>query len=217
MNLGGGVLNGVGQRKVRSDKKRDVKPTVKVELKDAIYRLSYITQTPVKDVAERMIEYAIRNQSILNNLAHSFRRVVRINDTLYLGHIDNKRIDRREDGVCERLTSRLTSHDYETVSALAYALDVNPTRVCAVLLEASMRDFTFVNTYVSCYLKTQLTSSQMKELRSIMQYVNEDAEEQMSFTTLLSMIVDEVSAPVSRIKDAVSEFIINNWREQKKD
>ena len=206
-------MSGVGQRKVRSDKKRDVKPTIRIELKDAIYRLSYITQTPVKDVAASMVEFAIRDSGIVNVISRSFRRDIRINNTLYRGHIDNARINRRELGVCERLTLRLTRADYETVSVLAYALDVNPTRVSALLLDASMNDFRFINSYVSRYLNTQLTPAQMKELRNVLRYVNEDEEEQMTLATLLSMIVDEVSTPVSRVKDAVSEFIINNWRE----
>lgn len=202
-----------GQRKQRSDKKRDVKPTVKVELKDAIYRLSFITQTHVKDVAEQMVVYTLKDASTIDALSRSFRRDIRINNTLYRGHIDNLRIPRRETGVCERLTLRLMRHDYESLSVIAYALDVNPTRACALLLDASMRDFRFINTYVSRYLSAQLTSTQMKELRNILRYVSADSDEQMTLTSLLSVIVDEVSAPVTRIKDAVNEFVIKHWRD----
>ncbi|MEB9310261.1 hypothetical protein P4I99_33175 [Bacillus cereus] len=37
------------ERKVRKDKKVDIKPTISVDLKECIYRLSYITNKPVKD------------------------------------------------------------------------------------------------------------------------------------------------------------------------
>lgn len=206
-------MSRVGQRKQRSDKKRDVKPTLRVELKDAIYRLSYITQTHVKDVAEQMVIFALKDVTTIDTLSRSFRRNIRINNTLYRGHIDNPRIARREPGVCERLTLRLVSQDYESLSVIAYALDVNPTRACALLLDASMRDFRFINTYVSRYLKTQLTLAQMKELRSILRYVNEDVGDQMTLASLLSVIVDEVSAPVTRIKDAVNEYVVKHWRD----
>lgn len=206
-------MSKVGQRKQRSDKKKDVKPTVKLELKDAIYRLSHITQTPVKAVAEQMVDYAINERDVTDNLSQSFRRNIRINNTLYRGSIDNVHVGRRETGVCERLTLRLTQQSYEGVSVIAYALDVSPSRVCALLLDASMHDFRFINTYVSRYLNSQVSPEQMKELRNILRYSNEDVDDYMTWAAFLSAIVDEVSAPVTRIKDAVSEFIVRNWRD----
>lgn len=200
-------------RKRRSDLKKDIKPTVKIELKDAIYRMSYITQTPVKDVAESMILYASKSVDVIELLSQSFRRFVQINGTLYRGHLDKPRVTKREQGYCEQLTVRLKQQDYETISVLAYALDVSPTRVCAILLNASMRDFRFINTYVNRYLSQHLTDKQIKELQSILRYSNDEANVEMTMASLLSDIVDEVRTPVARIKEAVSEFIIHNWRE----
>lgn len=200
-------------RKVRSDKKRDVKPVIKIELKDAIYRLSYITFTPVKDVAESMLMYAMNTVDVLNALSPNFRRVVRIKNTLYRGSIDNPRISKRDDGNTERITIRLTQSLYESIYVLAYTLDVSPSRVCAILLDASMRDFRYLNNYVTRHLSSKLTTQQMGELQEILQYTNEEAEKKMTLADLLGAIVDEVSAPVSRIKDAVNEFIIHNWRD----
>lgn len=211
--LGGTWMKREEGRKVRSDKKRDVKPVIKIELKDAIYRLSYITHTPVKDVAESMIDYGSKSKGVIDELSLSFRRVVRTNNTLYRGSMDNPRVNKRDVGYCERITVKLPQQLYETIYALAYALDVSPSRVCALLLDACMRDFRFINAYVTRYLSRKMTDQQLEELKLILQYVNEDAEEKMSIATLLSIIVDEVSAPVSRIKDAVSEFIVNNWRD----
>jgi len=206
-------VTGVGQRKERSDKKRDVKPVISIELKDAIYRLAYITQTPIKDVAERMINHAITEREIIDNLSQSFRRDVRINNTLHHGHIQNRRISKREEGERERITLRLTQRTYEVVAVLAYALDVSASRVCALLLDESMHDFRFVNGYVNRYLSGKLSESQMRELRDILRYVNEYEDDQMTLASLLSSIVDEVSAPVTRMKDAVSEFIVKSWRD----
>jgi len=201
------------QRKERSDKKRDVKPVITIELKDAIYRMAYITQSPIKDVAERMVVHAVSEREIIDNLSQSFRRDVRIDNTLHHGHIRNKRICKREEGERERITLRLTQRTYEVVAVLAYALDVSASRVCALLLDESMRDFRFINGYVNRHLSDKITDSQMRELRSILRYVNEDADDQMTLASLLSSIVDEVSAPVTRMKDAVNEFIVRNWRD----
>lgn len=206
-------MSGEVQRKERSDKKRDVKSVIIVELKDAIYRLAYITQTPIKDVAECMVVHAVSDREIIDNLSQSFRRDVRIDNTLHHGHIRNKRVSKREQGERERITLRLTQWTYEVVAVIAYALDVSASRVCALLLDESMRDFRFINGYVSHHLSGKITDSQMRELRNIIRYVNEDADNQMTLASLLSSIVDEVSAPVSRVKDVVSEFIIKNWRD----
>lgn len=204
----------VVERKQRSDKKRDVKPTINIALKDAIYRLSHITQTPVKNVAEQMVDHAINERDVTDNLSTSFRRDIRVNNTLYCGSIDNVHIGRRENGECERLTLRLNQQSYEGVSVIAYALDVSTSRVCALLLDASMRDFRFINTYVSRYLNSKLSSEQMKELRDILRYSNEGVDDYMTWAAFLSAIIDEVSAPVTRIKDAVNEFIARNWRDK---
>ncbi|MED4888435.1 MULTISPECIES: hypothetical protein [Lysinibacillus] len=66
-----------GQRKVRSDKKMDLKPTLTIELKDAIYRLSYVTNTLVKDVSAHLCAVAIDSVEIMKSIAKHFQRDIR--------------------------------------------------------------------------------------------------------------------------------------------
>lgn len=202
-------------KRQRSDKKRDVKPTILVELKDAVYRLSYITKTSVKDVVEQMIIHSINSRKIVDDLSKYFRRQIHMNDTIFRGNIGMPRIAKREEGEREQVTTRLKQRDYEIVSALAYALDVSPTRVCAILLDAAMRDFHFINSYVRKYLTTELTPGQLNELQKILLFVNNDdeIEEKLSLADLLSLIVNEVSTPITKLKDTVNDFIIKNWRD----
>lgn len=206
-------MSRVGERKIRSDKKRDVKPTISLDLKDAIYRLSYITQTPVKDVCEQLVLYAVKDSKIFEDLSLYFVRDIRIRNTLHLGDREIKPIAKREYTASERITLRLTQHDYEILTRLAYALDVRPTRVCAVLLKMGMSDFRFVNNYVARYLHGRLTDSQTKELSEIARYLRKVTNEKYTLASLLSVIVEEVSAPITRVKDAVDEFIVKYWRE----
>jgi len=42
----------IGKRKTRSDKKHEVKPTITIQLKEAISRLSYISNTHRKKNAD---------------------------------------------------------------------------------------------------------------------------------------------------------------------
>lgn len=186
-----------------------------MELKDAIYRLSYITKTSVKDVVEQMILHSINSRKIVDDLSKYFRRQIHMNDTIFRGNIEMPRIAKREEGEREQVTTRLKQRDYEIVSALAYALDVSPTRVCAILLDAAMHDYDFINSYVRKYLTTELTPGQLNELQQILLFVNNDdeVEEKLSLADLLSRIVNEVSAPITKLKDTVNDFIIKNWRD----
>ncbi|MDA6082696.1 hypothetical protein OSJ97_24410, partial [Escherichia coli] len=59
-------------RKTRSDKKRDVKPTISIDLKNCIYRLSYITNTPVKDVIETICEKGLQSRKVMEYLSEYF-------------------------------------------------------------------------------------------------------------------------------------------------
>lgn len=196
----------VGERKIRSDKKREVKPTIAPTLKDAIYRISYITYTPVKDVCEYLCIAAISNQKVLDHLSQFFRRDMRVGNTMYFGSLDNQHVQKRIRSNTERVTVRFKRNDYEFIYKLGYALDCSPTRVVAVLLHVAMREMNNVNDYIKRYLDGELSEIQMRELRNLMRYTNAISEVQHTWASLLGYIFDEVSAPVSRIKDAVAEF-----------
>lgn len=200
------VKRGVG-RKVRSDKKREVKPVLKMELKDSIYRLSYITYTPVKDVCARLCMYVISDKQMIGHYSQFFQREIRLENTLYFGHPSNKRITKRDPGETSRVTVRFTQNEYDSIAILSYALDCTPSRTVAILLYAAMRNLKYVNRYVQEYLDGHLSENQMRELRGVLKYVNHTNDVHMSWKALLGTIMDEVTAPVTRVKDAVSEYL----------
>lgn len=72
------------QRKVRCDKKRDVKPTIPIHLKECIYRLSYIVNTPVKDVTESICTSGITSQKVMNYLSNYLRKGFSFKNTVYM-------------------------------------------------------------------------------------------------------------------------------------
>lgn len=156
-------------RKTRIDRKKDVKPTVSTELKDMICRLSYITQTPVKDVCEKIIRYAMNDEGILKVLSPYFVRDMRINQTLYIGSYDNS-ISRIIGGETNRVSMRITSQDYRELSDLAFTLDVRPARAATILLELGIKDFRFVNNYVKSYVHAPLDGKYKAEYSKILMY-----------------------------------------------
>ncbi|MBG9730741.1 hypothetical protein ABD87_14655 [Lysinibacillus sphaericus] len=196
----------VKKRKQRSDKKRDVKPYLTLGLKRAFSRLSYITDMYEKDLAEDMILYAINDSNIVSQFSLHFKHDVIINNTVYIGRLDNPQIAKRDNEDTDRISTRLKADDYEVIRALAFGLDCSVARVCALLINACMQDINFVNGYVKQCLSKSLTVHQMRELRNLLKSANKDAEgEHYSWGALLSQIIDE--SPIARIKDAVGIFI----------
>lgn len=200
-------------RKRRSDKKVDVKPTIPLELKDAIYRLSYILKIPVMYVAERLVTYAINNTGIRSDIGMHFQRPVYIDGILYHGSLANTPIIKRlNKGEAERIHLRIKQPVAEVLAAFAYALNCSQSKACAILLEASMNDVDFINRYVQQHLERNLDETRMGELRVFMRSINHKKVDQDSWAALLSYMVDEVKKPLESAKEVVNEFIINHWK-----
>lgn len=202
-----------GGRVQRSDKKRDVKPTLKLDLKDVIYRLSHITYTPVKDVCPSLCMMVIKDRQAIESLSQYFKRDLLFDNTMFRGHVTNTTIEKRINVPGERVTIRFSQSEYSAVALLAFALDCTVSRATAILLEISMSQIRFVNEYVKDFLRDELSESQLREFKEILRYVNRNGESHHSWFSLLAHVVDEVGSPVNRIKEAISSFIDLNWRE----
>jgi hypothetical protein len=202
------------KRKVRSDKKRDVKPTISSNLKHCIYRLSYITNTPVKDVAETLCEKGLRSRKVMDYLSTYFRRDLKFANTIYIGDFERESLQRKvQAGKNERITIRFTQVSYEHISSLARALDVTPSKATALLLDASIRNTNLLNAFVKTYLHDHLDGNRMKELKEVLKYINKNNpyQEEISWFTLLSMIYEDVKESTSNVKD-----IIHYWMKKYK-
>lgn len=202
-------------RKRRSDKKRDVKPTIDVNLKDAIYRLSFVTRTPVKEVCEELCLYSINNRKIRDNISIYIRRDIRLGSTFFNGDREREEMPINTRGESERISLRLTSEVYEMVNVLAYGLDCSVSKACALLLHQGMNDFEFVNEYVHKYLADSLDEHTLREVEQIVSYVEkENGESKDSWAAVLSAMIDEVKKPVITAKEVVGEFLVSTWRDK---
>lgn len=202
------------KRKKRSDAKRDVKPTISVDLKDCIYRLAYITNTPVKDVAEIICIKGLQSRSVIEHLSQHFRREFQFMSTLYLGDLSRESLQKKsQTGKNERITIRFNQgtkdSPYETINRLSDALDVTTAKATALLLEASVRNTNILNAFVKTYLHGNIDKMRMKELKQVLQYVNKNNpyNEDISWFTLLSMIFEEVKDSATDVKKAVHDWL----------
>ncbi|QIG62546.1 hypothetical protein [Sporosarcina phage Lietuvens] len=207
---------GTKERKRRSDRKRDVKPTITHELRECIYRLSYITSTPVKDVAEAICINGVSEPKVIGYLSHHFRRDIRFARTVYRSNPDSTPIKKRGlSGQTARITIRFKTDTYDTISAMAYALDCTVSRACALLLDASVRDGNFIDEFVQSYMERNLDAERMRELKRVLKYVNANNpyDEEYSYASLLSLMVEEVREVASNLTDTAQEFVIKHWKD----
>jgi hypothetical protein len=198
------------ERKIRSDKKRDVKPTISTELKNCIYRLSYITDTPVKDVVEVICEKGIQSRKVIEYLSQYFRREYKYMNTLYMGDLCRGSLQRKcQSGKNERITTRFNQATFEDIKTLSVALDVTPSKTTALLLDASIRNTNILNAFVKSYLHQNVDQGRMKELKMVLQYVNKNNpyNEDISWFTLLSMILEEVKDSTTNVKEAIHSWM----------
>ena len=193
-------------RKTRSDKKRDVKPTISSNLKDCIYRLSYITNTPVKDVAEILCVKGLQSRKVIEYLSEYFRREYKFLNTIYMGDPGRESLQGKyQSRKNERITIRFTQATYENIFSLANALDVTPSKATALLLDASIRNTNLLNAYVKRYLHDHIDDIRMKELKQVLKYINKNNpyNEEISWFTLLSMMIEEIKGSTNSVKGVI--------------
>lgn len=212
------MSGGVRKRKIRSDKKRDVQPTISIELKDCIYRLSYIVDLPVKDIAEELCRIGVSSKTVISHLSESFKRDVRIDNTLYIG--DSEIQSNRIRGIkekSERISIRFKSNMHNMLSVLSYALDCSIARACGMLLEASVRDSNIVNHIIKERIESSLDDFRMGELKKVYKYINSKNpySQEATWAEIISYLFNETKIGISRAGETVGDFIVDYWRDEK--
>lgn len=203
---------GESLRKQRSDKKIDCKPTISIGLKECIYRISYITYTPVKDVAEKICLTGLRSKKVLDILSNHFRRDFRVNNTYYIGDFQRESLQKQKiNAPTERISIRFTQQDFEIIRALAYALDVTPSKAVAILLDVTIHETNFIDRLAKNYLRGQVHETRLKELKKIIDYLNKhnSEEEKISWGALLSYLYDELKLGTNTLNKTISKWIHN--------
>lgn len=206
------------ERKTRSDKKRDVQPTIPVELKDCIYRLSYIASTPVKDVSENICISGMLDSDVMEYLSRNFRRDIKIGNTVYMGDINRESVRKRYiRGRNERISIRFKQNAHENLSALAYAMDCSVARACGLLLDASVRNVVFIGEFTRQYIGKHVDKERMRELKKVLKYINADNpySETMSLRVFVSYLSGEIRYTTEKLQESVGDILIADWRENR--
>lgn len=141
------------ERKVRSDKKVDVKPTMSLELKEMLYHFAYLSNEPVKDVAERLCTLGTMSEEIISSIKHWFRRDYYRPNTITVGYLERPRLKIIMKGETGKVTIKFPQSDYDILCKLAHALDLTPTSTCTLLIKMTLTNRDFMESYVERYLK----------------------------------------------------------------
>lgn len=137
-----------------------------MELKDLIYTIHYVTSTPVKDVGEIICRVAMNDDQIIERLATHFVRGVHLNNVYY--NKGQRIIDKRIGGERGRISIRFSQTDYDTIAAIAYALDCSPSRAVAIIIDLAIQDGRAVGQYLKWHTPARLGLNQYKALTGIL-------------------------------------------------
>ncbi|MBU8908089.1 hypothetical protein [Desertibacillus haloalkaliphilus] len=201
----------VKKRKVRSDKKKDVKPTIPEELYECIARLSYITQTPIKDVAETICIQGVQSKKVVEYLSNGFKRDFWMGQTLFKGDrdIEPSRIIRVK-GNKRRITIRFKRDVHDQLCDLAYAMDLTVSSATGKLLDAAVRNTDIVHEYIEQYINETFDHQRQKQLKVVLDYINKHNpyDEEVSLMHLINMIAEDFfSSKTNNIKKSINEFL----------
>lgn len=196
-------------RKVRSDKKREVKPTITMSLYECIDRLSYMTTNPIKDVAEEICVLGLQSEKTIELLAHYFRRDYWIRErTLIRGDVSRSPYTLKDgNSQKRRISIRFSQPIHDKLSELAYALDMTVSSATALLLKTAIYESTIFVDYVLKHLDNETTEARMNQLQYIVDFINESNKEPIDIRMLVSYILDKASTKTKDFKKTFVQFI----------
>ncbi|MGF2773282.1 hypothetical protein [Bacillus cereus] len=166
--------------------------------------------TPIKDVGEFICVFGLDTKEVIDILANYFRRDLVVNSTCYVWDLERRSLQRvKLEGPTERITIRFKQGTYEKINALAYALDVTPSKATALLLEVSLKDSNVINRYVKSYLKETLDGKRLKELKKIVKFINDHNpyDEEFSWTEFMSYMFEGMKNQSKSMKDTLNDWI----------
>jgi hypothetical protein len=197
-------------RKTRSDKKRDVRPTLTPALNECIHDLSYVLNRPLKDIGEWFVIGAISSRSAIESLSMYFTREYHFNNTIFCGSLEAPNVHKRNKIPKTRITLRLKGPDHEKVSALAYSMDCSVSMATTLLLDAGIRDQALFNRIVDTEIVRMLDPERLNRLRMIQRYINRSNDSRISLFSLVSYVVHEVVDTTKTMSEKVSDWIDDN-------
>ena len=189
--------------------KHDVKPFIEVEMKDLIYKLSFITGYSVNSICEDLCTHAIK-MGVGKELSVHFRREIKLDGVVFPSLKNPKKFERNTNNI-ERISLKLSSFIYEYANSLSFAIGSSISKVVAYFLERSMMDYDFLDHYTTNFLSEKMDDNRKDIMKKIISDVNKDYlpedPKEHSITSLLIYIIDEYKQPSQSVEESLKNFI----------
>ncbi|MBT2668649.1 hypothetical protein J7J00_24780 [Bacillus sp. ISL-4] len=199
------------KRKVRCDKKRDIKPTISESLNEICHDLSYVLNRPVKDVGEMFIISAINNRECIESLAMYFKRDYRHDNTIFRGDLEAEVIQKRNIIQKKRLHLRFKACEHDRISTLAFSMDCSVSLATTMLLTSGIRNTEIFNEVVDSELVRLLDPERLKRLRTIQKYINKlNGDTNISIFQIVAYVAHEVVDTTKTMHEKVNDWIDTN-------
>lgn len=157
-------------RKVRSDKKVDVQPTMSVQLKNQLYTLAHLSCEPVKDAAQRLCEKGLEESLIIEEIRQFFRRDYKFKNNITVGYADRPRLKLVLNGDTGKVSIKFPQPVFDRLCDLAFALDLPPTTAATILIKKTLNNKEFMEYYVRSL--QGLTDAEKRKIHAFLnQYV----------------------------------------------
>lgn len=147
---------------------------------------------------------------VIDALAKHFRRDLVAGSTCYVGNLERTSLQREKiKNPSHRITIRFKQETYEKITALAYALDVTPSKATALLLDTSLKNSHVINKYIKQQLQTTLDNTRLKELKKIIKFINKNNpyDEEFSWAELMLYLFDEIKDSTTSMKKTLTNWI----------
>lgn len=195
-----------GNRKVRSDKKIDVKPTVAVDLYNCIDDISYLTLKPMKDVCEELCLIGLESYRVLESMSKHFKRDFKINNTVFIGYDDNIPYKLPKYAKKTRISTRFTQTEHNTIYDLSYALGISVSLTTALLIERTLKHPDLIKDYLDTIvgeLDMYYNERKIQALKNIYKYVrtNNPYTHDISIYKKISIALSDTIDILSNLKN----------------
>ncbi|WP_286145536.1 hypothetical protein [Bacillus sp. AFS077874] len=198
------------KRKVRSDKLIYIKPTIPLELKECISRIAYLTDQTVKDLGENICREGLSSKLVIEILSQNFKRDYWYHSTLLIGDLGRHSLQRVSLGSdSDRITLKVPYELNERIKALAYSLDVTPSKATALLMYLTLKNTNFINEYIKKYKTSNLNYHFVKELKEILAFINQNNSynEVYAWSAFLSYLYGEMRGSKVFVSEEIYHWI----------
>lgn len=193
-------------------KKYEVKPFVEVHQKEIITKISFLTRLSIKAIGNDLCNHAV-NSDIAIQLAPYFKRNIKIKNKEFSAQPNPLTLPKNHDKELERISLMLDEPIYEYAYSLYYATGITVPKITAMMIDYSMNDVDFFNSYVGSFVSTKVSPERKNLMMSILNEINGKFEDEYSMADLLFYISDEVKefdgSIVSGIEEVVSRWTVS--------